>query len=582
MADGRRQRADERRRRLRACLIVILLASLAACRGQEMRTPTHLLARGEYGVVRTQLHEELRKNPRGGEFLLHRIRTGVVTLADGYPHAASLIFQEVYEVLRLQGLNRDKALQAAVLNEDTKTWKGEPFEQALAMAYYAMTMAELGSWDNARAALENANVFLRDLDRDQNQAGRLDAQEVARRSAIYESLVAQGVDPEEAYRRSQGEDPADGPDYGYVVDKTRFTLGYILAGIANQQLDRDEEASDHFSRAAQVNPAVKPLTDELRKRNYNAVLVVSWGLGPRREGVGEDYSEIAYFRRDPSDERPLLVRTGDANSRVYPLALDVNAFSSHYTWGGLASLRRTKSAAGTGLVVGGLGAAAIGANSGSEELAIAGLAAAATGAFLKAGAHIDPRYVDVYPQRYYIVPLQLTDSADTVELMVSGIASSRLVLHGLTAPRGREAQLRYVRLVSENQAAPAWAVSPAILYGNSHTGPVEDSPRPYLFGGRDVRYPTERVLDDYWATGVLREQTLSDLRELYRLEGVDLSGEEDGRYPGLHLLEGGRSLVAPLPGTTGFARIFGNNHTAYAPKSREVAELKEAIEDRGD
>ncbi len=560
--------------------IVMVALLLAGCRGPEMRTPTASIARGDYGVARTELHRELRDDPHGGEYLLDRIRVGVLTLADGYPHAASLIFQQVYEVLRQQGLNRDRALQAVVLNEDTKIWKGEPFEQALGMAYYALTMAELGSWDNARAALENAHLFLRDLERDQARESRLDAREVARRSAVYEELVAEGVEPEEAYRRSQAPATREAPDFGYVVDRNHFPLGYLLAGVANQQLDRDDEASDHFTRAVQIDPSLGPLVETLRRGEYNTILVVSWGLGPRRQGVGEDRSRIAYIHRASSDTRPMLVRVGGEETRTLPLALDVNELASRYTWGGLAGVRGTKSAAGSGLLVGGVGAAAIGANAGSDELLVAGLAAMATGAFLKAGAHIDPRYVDVYPQRYYLVPLRLTDRPEPIQVMIDGSPASRIVLHGLAAPRGREAQLRYVRLVSPPQRVPPdWAVSDGVYYANPHTRhDADDRPLPYLLGGRDVRHPTERVMDDYWSAGYLRDLTLSDLRELYRLEGVDLSREEDGQYPGLHLLEGGDSLVAPLPGTAGFARIFGQPHAGYTPRSQAVAQLKEQID----
>src|SRR5262249_11112387 len=136
------------------------------------------------------------------------------------------------------------------------------------------------------------------------------------------------------------------------------------------------------------------------------------------------------------------------------------------------------------------------------------------------------------------------------------------------------AQLRYVRLIEslpgDYRPPPSWATSGHIFYGSQYTGPISNSPYPYILGGDDVQIPTEAVLSSYQAAGGLPGYTLASLRELYRAEGIALEPEETEGYATRHVLEGGRSLVCPLPGTTGFVRIFGQVHPAYRPRSDAV------------
>jgi hypothetical protein len=150
--------------------------------------------------------------------------------------------------------------------------------------------------------------------------------------------------------------------------------------------------------------------------------------------------------------------------------------------------------------------------------------------------------------------------------------------------------LRYVRLVQDHAAA-RWAASGEVYYSNPHSG---DLPRPgpgalnfpYVIGGNDVRPPTEDVLWSYRNAGWLRDYSLGQLQELYRAEGIyhDARASGDGVRIGRHVLEGGDSLVAPVPGTTGFARLFGQRHPPYPARSdyvqREAARISALLEQR--
>jgi tetratricopeptide (TPR) repeat protein len=546
------------------------LILLAGCQ-EPMRTPVEALSVGDYANPRTDIHEDMEKSRSDRGYLLDRMRVGVLTLADGYPESAQTVFEEVYDVLRTQGINEDKTVASVVLNEDVKVWKGEPFEQALAMVYYGMTQAELGSWDNTRAAVNGSLFSLRDFGEDAD-GNRIDTYEIAQRAVEYERAIEAGDSPDEALEK------ANYLDNGYVVRDSSFTLGYLLAGIANQQLGRLREADDHFLRVLELNDSLDDLVNALRANQYNTVLVVSYGLGPRKEGYGPDEMVARFTPRYDSDDSELRVRIGSGQGRTYPVVTDVNVMAADHMWNNLEDVRAAKSTIGSVMLYGGLFAASYGGSrSGHDDAVYYGLGAMAVGAFLKAGSHVDVRYCDVFPQRFYVVPLYLSDPNEPVRLDVQGRPSSELVLTGLGPPVpmavGR-AQLRYVSLVSKadaNAPPPPWAVSGQVYYGNAY-GDAHRS-GPYILGGRDVSPPTQRVLDAYRRSGGLRGMSLAELRDLYRAERINLSTQGQGGYADRHVLEGGRSLVSPLPGTTGFVRLFGQTHPPYDPRSRAVARL---------
>lgn len=552
--------------------LVMLTATFAllmqGCQ-EPMRTPTLSLRAGDYGTPRVDIHQNMQSKRTDRAYLLDRMRVGVLTLADGYPESAQTIFEEVYDVLRTQGINKDKTIASIAINEDIKVWKGEPFEQALALTYYAMTQAELDSWDNARAAANGSLFRLRDFGEDED-GERIDTYEIARRAVEYERAIDAGDSPEEALRK------ANYLDHGYAVRDSDFTLGYLLAGIANQQLGRLEEANDHYLRVLELDEQQNRLIQALQDGRYNTLLVVSYGLGPRKEGYGPDNALARFTPRTPSDDGELRVRVGHVMGRTYLPVQDVNVMAGDHMWNNLADVRAAKSTLGTILLYGGAIATHYGSSrGGNDDTVYAGLAALAVGAIMKAGAHVDTRYCDVMPQRFYVVPLYLSDPNERIELEIQGRPSSKMVLAGLGPPDSPNgsAQLRYIHLVSDpnpHTQPPAWASSGKVFYQNTYTDEPSGNTFPYILGGNDVRPPTQRMLQSYHRAGQLKGTTLADLTELYRAEGLTFTPEDQHGYADRHVLEGGRSLVAPLPGTAGFARLFGQTHRAYQPRSAEV------------
>ena len=548
-------------------LITLLLATtLTLSFGCSTPSTPQKFKTADLGHLRTQLYEHPKSKPDTRNYILERSKLGIITLADGYPDSAGPIFEEVYDFLRTQGINKDRTVAAIAINDGVRVWKGEPFEQAIAILYYGLQQATLGSWDNARAAANNSLFYLRDFGSDE-EGKRLDTATIAARAAVYEKAQAEGKDADKALEEY------DYLDHGYNVQKSNFTLGYLLAGIANQQLDRPEEASDNFRAAATYSPFVKPLIDRLTNTPYNTILFVSYGLGPKKTAYGLSNSLSKFIPRTHSDDAPIFLQLDNNDAGTFPLAYDINAMAADHMWNNLENIRKAKAIAADILFKGGLIATCQGIKQDSKETQIAGLAAIGTSVLLSVSAHADCRYNDFIPQRFYIVPLYLTNKTSNITIQVQGKPWTRLTLTDLTPPQSSRAQLRYVSLYptkTPDQRPPQWA-SPPAHYDNDYTR-LTSSPGepciPYILGGYDVKTPTNTVINQYPSS------VASIIPNLYNIEKIATSREDQNGYTSSHVLEGGSSLVPPIPGSIGYARIFNQPHPSYKPKTNELKELK--------
>ncbi len=573
--------------RVRFCLAVAMFALclplLVACKAKQDTVLIDQVARGEYGQARAQALANLTQDRSDRAYLLDRMKLAVVTLDDGYPEMAQTTFESVYNILRTQGINRDRTVASVVINENVKIWKGEPFEQALAMTYYGLQQAAAGYWDNARAGAQSSLFNLKDFSGEVSSP-QIDTQSILQRSIAYERAQAGGS----AAAAAATDDNSDFFNSGYAVRESDFTLGYLLNAIANQQLARDQEAQDNYAVAVEIKPELAPLARELRQGNYNTVLVVAWGLGPRKIAYGPDGALARFTPRYPSDGTGLIVRqrSGDRSAAmapdamemvgVYPIVTDVNKMAANHMWNNMEDVRRAKSFIGDVMFTGGLITAGVGASQRSETAVYAGLGAAAAGLLLKATASADTRHMEVFPQRFYIVPVRVTNAADTFMLQVEGKPGSRLMLTGLSPPAtGQPAQLRMVRLVSSSNA-PSWATSGQILYANDvapPTQPLDGAIKPDILDGRSSQPPTARAMAAYHQAGHLPGMTANELANVYRAEGIYWDIGAMGGIGGKHVLEGGNVLLTPQAGTAGFARLFGQVHPPYRPRSPELKAL---------
>ena len=545
-----------------------LAACLSGCAGGRIDEAYAMrVDRGEYARARGYLYNRKAAGSAklsDKQYLLERERLLMVTLADGLPEHAEALANRVYEVLRIQGLNADKTVPSVVFHDGVRIWKGEPFEQAMAYAYVAIQKGSIGDWGNMRAAAESSLFLLRDFGA--NERGeRLTTLEIA----------------QEAVER--GEEGDAYLDNGYVVGASDFALGHALLGVASHAIGRDAEAADNFRRATELRPDLAPTFDAITSGQVDTVLIVDAGRGPSKVAYGPDGALTRFEPRTRSDDRALSV-SGDAiGGRQVAQLNDLNRMATDHMWNNLEEVRRAKSTLGSALLIGGVVvASSVDDDSGTAQ--IIGISAAALGALMKASSAADLRHLESLPQRTYLVALDLPDEGATVRLRVGDLGQTEMALAGLLPPdssRGERLRVRYVRVPTVSTPL-SWMVSGEIRYANdAWPGDVPGDDLPYILGGRCVRVPTHDALGRYQSKGRLLGMTLSDLRELYRAEGIVVDPSDELQKVGVHVLEGGNSLACPQAGTAGFARLFGQDHPAYVARSDEVRAIVATLRGEG-
>lgn len=532
---------------------------------------------GEYGAARQRLYSRSLGAQRGAsnDNLLDRVRLLVVDLADGQPKAAEENANQIYEVLRTQGINADKTVASVVFGEGVRFWKGEPFEQALAYTYVAMQKAMIGDWGNCRAAAEGSLFLLRDFG--ENTSGRrLSQEDLAERAAR----------------------EGDGYLESYQTRDSDFALGYFLSGVGSLAVGDEQGAGERLAQAVALQPDLADAVEALQSGRANTIFVVDFGLAPTKVATGRSGAISAYEYNTWADSAPLRVMVDGRSAGAFPIAADVNAMSADHSWRNLEDVRVAKAIIGQGLIVGG---AVVAGTSDDQDTQLVGLAMILAGLAASATSSADTRHNELLPQRVYVAAVNIDQVDSRVRLDVRGRESSPLTLLGVDPPTDGGFQLRYVRMNAPG-AAPAWATSGDVFYrSDSYDGPVAAIGRgsgsgkgdhapasdgladlPYIFGGQDLSTPTHAALARYQSAGYLTNYTLNDLTNLYNEEGITRATEDQMGMAGRHILEGGSSLVAPLAGTSGFARLFQTPHAPYRPRSEALRQAVRAERERLD
>ena len=564
---------------------------LPSCAPYQRDESSVVLARaGDFGKARAATLNRATDDRADRAFMLDRMKVLTMAMADGVPEAARPVADELYAFLRTQGVNAQNTLPTVFFGEGaSRIYKGEPFEQALTLTQVAALDASLGDWGNARAAANNALFQVRDFSKSlgassasttphtDNQATTQDA--AAERLRLIQQ--ASGNDAQSLERLA-------------TPQTSDFELGYALRAVAARQLGETADADEALAQLVGVAPRLDTLANQIRAGAYNTVLLVDSGTGPQKIATGPDGALAAFRRTGPANDSPLQVTIArDAHSTppiptVVPVLTDVDRLALDLRWNNLEDLRLAKSAIGNGLMLGG---AVVAASNNKKEGQLVGLGLILAGLLAKSTAAADTRHNELLPQRSYLALLTLTD-ASPIHLSIDGRSTSApsasLTLTGLTAPPSGTVQFRYVRLPAEG-AATHWANSGAILYTNDRAATTFPAPPtatpslsdnlalPYILGGRCVRTPNEQVLSDYQRAGFLAGFTLNDLLDLYKEENIEIVGLSRDPQVGRHILEGGRFLYTPLTGTTGFARLYGQTHAPYQPKSARVRALAAQI-----
>ncbi|MCA9273405.1 MAG: hypothetical protein KDA31_10190 [Phycisphaerales bacterium] len=528
---------------------------------------------GEYGAARSRLYGAgvSAENTRGNNSLLDRVRLLQVDLADGQARAAEVNANRVYEVLRTQGINADRTVASVVFGEGVRYWKGEPFEQALAYTYIAVQKAMIGDWGNARAAAEGSLFLLRDFG--ENERGRrLSQRELAERAAR----------AGDRYLES------------YEVRDSDFALGYFLSGVASLAIGDQTGASERLAEAVALRPDLADAVEALHRGEANTILIVDYGLAPTKIATGPSGAISDYSVNTWSDQSAMRVTVDGREAGRFPIAADVNAMAADHSWRNLEDVRVAKAIIGQGLVATG---AVVAATADDDQAQLVGLGLILAGLATSATASADTRHNELLPQRVYVAAVGVTEPDSTVRIEAGGRESASMTLLGVDPPSGERFQLRYVRMNAPGAMA-RWASSKQVYYrsdsydgalasldsgassGGAPSGGEALGDLPYILGGQDVSTPTHEALARYQAAGYLRGYTLNDLTNLYREERITLTTEEQGGAAARHILEGGSSLVAPLAGTAGFARLFQTPHPVYRARSelvRRVAREQRAL-----
>ena len=126
-----------------------------------------------------------------------------------------------------------------------------------------------------------------------------------------------------------------------------------------------------------------------------------------------------------------------------------------------------------------------------------------------------------------------------------------IVLAGCPAQSRPETPMRAFRPKSEKP--------PEVVYCNDHTGHIAGS-TPFVLGGTCCCTPTQELVDAYHRDGLLGDYDLARLKGLYH--GLDIKTADDHRDCnnrcawGPHVLQGGKCMVPPTPGTQHFEEII--------------------------
>lgn len=534
--------------------LMILVCATGCSAPRSTLDLSGLVDSGEFGHARSSLRATMTAEESDRDHMLDRMRMGIAALSDGVLTSAQRPLELVYERLRTQGLNDDKTLAVAMWNDTVTYWKGEPFEQALAFLFVGAFQAADGEWDGMRAAADSSLFHLKDF-------GAASREELVERSAEYE-----------------GE--GDYLDDGYTAVESNFALGYLMKGIADHQIQLVEQARDEFSKALALDPSLQPITDRVLAGDYDTVLLIGYGRGPRKVGAGMDGAIAAFEPVFPSDDRPVRIRVDGGVAEAFPVASDLNVMSRDQLWRGLDDIRLGKSMFGNTLMAAGAGVGALALEDGNEEAALVAMAGAALGAAVKQSAHADTTYCEFLPQRFYVAPIKLGTRGRTVEVEVEDHPVSRIKLVGLQGG-AHDAAFRYIPLVSEGVGyqPPFWAAGGDVSYCSDSYD--RDQPHvPFILGGTCCCTPTYDRLREAQQQGLVPGLDLAHLMDLYRQEGILIEGKDDGE-PGLHVLEGGNWLYSPIPGTVGFARLFGQTWNPYVPRSEALRQYLAAHPPRG-
>jgi tetratricopeptide (TPR) repeat protein len=356
---------------LKSAGICLTLATLlGGCNQTSRETRNAILSYdvGDYAQAAAIIKPKTTKLDEN--YVLNNCRYGSCTLAAGDFASAEHAFYEAYKVINSGDTNdAGRQLQAAVVFEGVKVWKGEPFERAMADYYLGMLYLMKHDYGNARAAFQNSLFSL---------------------------------------RQNASKDDLD----HYQAVESRFALGYFGLGFTNLRLGRTDLAATNFALAQKYEPGLAQLITDVRRPGVNTLIFIDAGQGPRKAARGW-YNEESVFGPTPQEvgaiPSPIALidgRPATRNGVVYN-TVDTLAMAQDRRWMDIDTIKKAKAVIGTGAMAAGAGMTAYGADRNNKNLMWAGLGTMLAGAAISASSQSDTRYWEMLPRTVYIIPATL-------------------------------------------------------------------------------------------------------------------------------------------------------------------------------
>jgi tetratricopeptide (TPR) repeat protein len=393
------------RRSICALLLTALLAIATGCQDDSMgREAQYDYSVGNYPRAERVLKKAATKTDEN--YVLNNDRLGSVALVNYDLNTAESAFLRSYEVINSANVNDGgRALSAAVVGENNKIWKGEPFERAMVNYYLGLLYYMRGDYNNSRAAFENALFKLRDY--------------------------------------GSGDDPKQ-----YSEFESDFSLAYMMLGKCYLHLGQPDKAKNMFDLGVKERPDLANVAQGL-SRPSNLLIVADWGWGPVKITTVDH--AFAGFGPRPEEAGPIpLPRVYLDGHPAYLSAppaplIDLLSLAQDRKWQDIDTIRAIKSVAGKALM--GVGAAetlhgsgATGHRYNGNDVAI-GLGLIAAGALLDASSQADLRHWEMLPRTVYLIPMQVPPG--THDVTVEFPTGEQQTWHGLVAPAQGEATYYY-------------------------------------------------------------------------------------------------------------------------------------------
>jgi tetratricopeptide (TPR) repeat protein len=396
-------------------VLLALLGTMPGCVSQEQRNADEGVASyymGDYARAVQLIKPAAAKTNEN--FVLNNDRLGSAALAAYDLDTAEGAFVRSYEVINSVGVNDGgRSLGAALVSENIKVWKGEPFERAMVNFYLGVVYYMRHDYANARGAFENALFKLRDY----------------------------------------GEGDHKGDQYHAV--ESNFVLGYLMLARCYQQLDRADLAQKNFERVVSLRPDLAALADASFNQQANVVLIIDFGRGPQKVANGD--GAFVGFQPTPRQQGPIPLPAVTVDGRRIDLLnrnlppVDLLALAQDRRWESIDTIRAVKSVLGTGLIAAGIADAAL---SRHPDPAVS-LGLVAGGLLLKATSQGDLRQWEMLPRTVFVVPVHVEPGKRDITVEFPALPGYRQRWLGLDVPEKGDAAY-YIHIDRYNPGPYQW------------------------------------------------------------------------------------------------------------------------------